>query len=54
MSGAILNVIPELLGLALLMKAWLTLAVLLPLYLAALGVRIRQEERAMRDACPGY
>ena len=49
----VLNLIPELVGLALAFHAWTTLAVLLPLYLAVLGVRILQEERAMRTPHPG-
>jgi isoprenylcysteine carboxyl methyltransferase (ICMT) family protein YpbQ len=48
----VLNLIPELVGLALAFHAWTTLAVLLPLYLAVLAVRILQEERAMRTLHP--
>lgn len=43
-----LNVIPELLGVALLCNARLTLCIGFPLYLVVLFVRIRQEEQAMR------
>ena len=43
-----LNIIPELIGVALLCHAWTTLCVGLPLYGYLLMVRIRQEERAMR------
>ncbi|KXB76538.1 isoprenylcysteine carboxyl methyltransferase family protein [Prevotella amnii] len=43
-----LNIIPELVGVALLCHAWTTLCVGLPLYGYLLIVRIRQEERAMR------
>lgn len=44
-----LNVLPELVGLALLCHAWYTLAIGLPLYLIPLAIRIRQEEKAMKD-----
>lgn len=44
-----LNVLPELIGIALLCHAWYTLCVGLPLYLIPLCVRIRQEEEAMRE-----
>lgn len=44
-----LNIIPELVGTALLCHAWYTLAIGLPLYLIPLFVRIRQEEEAMKD-----
>lgn len=43
-----LNIVPELVGVALLCHAWLTLCCGLPLYLCLLAVRIRQEERAMK------
>lgn len=49
-----LNIIPELLALALIMKAWLTLVILYPVYLAALIRRIRTEEAAMRRYFPDY
>jgi isoprenylcysteine carboxyl methyltransferase (ICMT) family protein YpbQ len=49
-----LNIIPELLALALIMKAWLTLVILFPAYLAALIRRIRIEESAMRKRFPEY
>jgi isoprenylcysteine carboxyl methyltransferase (ICMT) family protein YpbQ len=49
-----LNLIPELVGLSLAMKAWLVLAVLLPIYLAALFRRIRIEEAAMSQRFPEY
>jgi isoprenylcysteine carboxyl methyltransferase (ICMT) family protein YpbQ len=49
-----LNVLPELVGLALAFKAWLTLAVLLPIYLIPLGIRISQEERAMKQRFARY
>lgn len=43
-----LNILPELIGVALLCHAWLTLCVGFPLYLCLLVVRIRQEEAAMK------
>lgn len=49
-----LNIIPELLALTLIMKAWLTLVVLYPVYLAVLVCRIRIEEAAMRTRFPDY
>ena len=48
-----LTLIPELLGLALAFHAWTTLAVLVPLYLAVLAVRILQEKRALRTQRSG-
>ena len=49
-----LNIITELLAMILIMKAWLTLLVLFPVYLAALFRRIRIEEAAMRERFPAY
>jgi isoprenylcysteine carboxyl methyltransferase (ICMT) family protein YpbQ len=49
-----LNIIPELLALALIMKAWLTLVILYPCYLIALIRRIRIEEAAMRRRFSAY
>jgi len=49
-----LNILPELIGLALALHAWGTLLIGLPVYLVILAARIRQEERVMRDAFPGY
>lgn len=43
-----LNIIPELIGVALLCNAWTTLCVGLPIYLSLLIVRILQEEKAMK------
>lgn len=43
-----LNIVPELIGLALLCHAWRTLLIGLPIYACLLYVRIRQEENAMR------
>lgn len=44
-----LNILPELVGVTLLCHAWYTFAVMMPIYLVLLMVRITQEERAMRD-----
>jgi isoprenylcysteine carboxyl methyltransferase (ICMT) family protein YpbQ len=49
----ILNILPELIGYAMIFHAWWTLAVGLPIYLVILGVRIVQEERAMRTLFAG-
>ncbi|MDO4770610.1 isoprenylcysteine carboxyl methyltransferase family protein [Porphyromonas sp.] len=43
-----LNIVPELIGVALLCNAWYTLIIGLPLYTCLLAVRIRQEEAAMK------
>ena len=44
-----LNIMPELIGVALLCNAWLTLCIGFPLYVVLLIVRIRQEEAAMKE-----
>ena len=44
-----LNIIPELIGIALLCNAWYTLLIGLPIYACLLAIRIRQEERAMKE-----
>ena len=44
-----LNIIPELIGVALLCNAWYTLLIGLPIYACLLAIRIRQEERAMKE-----
>ena len=49
-----LNIIPELIGLALVMKAAVVFAVVFPLYLVSLGVRIFEEERQMRARFADY
>lgn len=49
-----LNVLPELIGFALALNAVTTLLVGIPLYLVPLIIRIRQEERVMRDEVSGY
>lgn len=43
-----LNIIPELFGIGLLCQAWQTLTFGLPVYLIILGIRIYQEEKAMK------
>ena len=43
-----LNILPELIGFAVIFHAWYTLLIGLPLYLVPLVTRIVQEERAMR------
>ncbi len=49
-----LNIIPELIGFAVTLHAFWTLAVGMPLYLIPLFVRISQEEKAMRVHFPQY
>ena len=44
-----LNIIPELIGIALLCNAWYTLLIGLPIYACLLAIRIRQEEKAMKE-----
>lgn len=43
-----LNIIPELISIALICQAWYTLCIGLPLYLVPLIIRIAQEEKVMR------
>lgn len=43
-----LNIIPELVGLALVLRAWIVLGIGLPLYGMVLAFRIREEDRLMR------
>lgn len=43
-----LNIIPELIGMAVLCKASNTFCILFPIYMVLLFIRIRQEERAMQ------
>ena len=43
-----LNILPELVGFALVLHAYYTLIIGLPFYLIPLIIRIRQEESAMR------
>jgi isoprenylcysteine carboxyl methyltransferase (ICMT) family protein YpbQ len=49
-----LNILPELLAMVLIMKAWLTLVLVFPPYLVALACRIRIEEAAMRQRFSAY
>src|SRR5207253_5068813 len=49
-----LNILPELVGLALIMGAWLVLVLGLPLYILVLRRRIVQEEQVMREHFPHY
>lgn len=49
-----LNILPELVGFALTLHAYYTLAFGLPLYLTPLVIRIRQEEAAMRQRFAAY
>lgn len=49
-----LNILPELAGFALVLHSYVTLAVGLPLYLVPLVIRIRQEERIMRERFAAY
>ncbi|WP_245957173.1 isoprenylcysteine carboxylmethyltransferase family protein [Bergeyella cardium] len=44
-----LNIIPELIGIALLCRANISFGILFPIYLIILGIRIYQEERAMKN-----
>lgn len=43
-----LNIIPELIGIALLCHAWYVLIIGLPIYGVILGIRIHQEQNAMK------
>ncbi|HYI79053.1 MAG TPA: isoprenylcysteine carboxylmethyltransferase family protein [Chryseolinea sp.] len=49
-----LNIIPELISIALICQAWYTLLIGLPLYLIPLTIRIVQEERVMRKHFNNY
>jgi isoprenylcysteine carboxyl methyltransferase (ICMT) family protein YpbQ len=49
-----LNVIPELIAIALICQAWWVLALGFPLYLIPLVVRIYQEENVMSQQVEGY
>ncbi|GHN02140.1 membrane protein [Cytophagales bacterium WSM2-2] len=49
-----LNVIPELISVTLICNAWMTLAIGLPVYLIPLAIRIRQEEKVMKEKFPSY
>ena len=43
-----LNIIPELIGIGMLCKAWIVMIIILPVYMVILIIRIIQEERAMK------
>ncbi|MCP3966281.1 MAG: hypothetical protein GY750_09020 [Lentisphaerae bacterium] len=49
-----LNLLPEIVGYILIFNAWRTMAVLLPLYLISLGLRIYQEEKIMHAELKDY
>jgi isoprenylcysteine carboxyl methyltransferase (ICMT) family protein YpbQ len=49
-----LNIIPELIGVALIFHAWFTLFIGLPIYLIPLIIRIRQEEKVMKEHFEQY
>ena len=49
-----LNIIPELIGLALVVKSYIVLLILFPVYLVSLAIRIIQEEKLMRSKFSYY
>jgi isoprenylcysteine carboxyl methyltransferase (ICMT) family protein YpbQ len=49
-----LNILPELIGLAVVMKSYIVFLILFPIYLVSLGVRIIQEEKLMRSKFLDY
>lgn len=49
-----LNIIPELIGIALFFHAWMTLIIGLPVYLIPLIIRIVQEEKLMKEHFSEY
>ena len=49
-----LNIIPELVSIALICQAWLTLLIGLPIYCIPLGIRIAQEEKVMKTHWSDY
>lgn len=49
-----LNIVPEMISIAMICQAWNTLAIGLPLYLVPLGIRIFQEEKVMRSHFSNY
>jgi isoprenylcysteine carboxyl methyltransferase (ICMT) family protein YpbQ len=49
-----LNVLPELIGVALICQSWYTLFIGLPLYMIPLTIRIRQEEKIMKANFSNY
>jgi isoprenylcysteine carboxyl methyltransferase (ICMT) family protein YpbQ len=48
------GILPELVGFCLALHAWVTLAVGMPLYMVSLGLRIRLEEKVMRQEFAAY
>ena len=50
----LLNIIPELIGLTLVMKSYVVFLMVFPVYLVSLGVRIVQEEKLMRSMFVDY
>lgn len=49
-----LNIIPELIGIGLMCKAWFCMTYLFPVYVVILIIRIVQEENVMREKCVGF
>jgi isoprenylcysteine carboxyl methyltransferase (ICMT) family protein YpbQ len=49
-----LNIIPELLAINLICKSWITLSIMLPIYLILLTVRIKQENLVMKETFSNY
>jgi len=49
-----LNIIPELIGIAVFLHAWITLSVGMVIYLVPLVIRIRQEEAIMKEHFQNY
>ncbi|MCR8557375.1 hypothetical protein KXD93_06965 [Mucilaginibacter sp. BJC16-A38] len=49
-----LNIVPELIAVAIIFHAWYTLFIGFPLYLLPLTIRIRQEEKLMRTTFEEY
>ncbi len=49
-----LNIVPELIGISLIFQAFNTLIVLFPIYMIPLIIRIRNEEKVMKEIFPEY
>ena len=49
-----LNIIPELVGIAMIFKSWIIFTILFPVYLIFLVIRIIQEEKLMKLRFPNY
>lgn len=49
-----LNIVPELIGLTMIMNSWNVFIVLFPIYMINLFMRIKLEERVMKDRFPKY